>query len=104
MVENVLAYMDAIHEHGDMDAQAVLIVEHIALHRRMARKDIGKRAGHGLALGFDGAVGCDVAQMRGEVDPGHYARMVPKAAGATQAREPLQRRRAPPRIALSAQI
>src|SRR6185503_11371904 len=69
--KNILAHMRTVDKDGDMDAQAILIVEYVPLHRWMTRKHVGKRAGHGRTLGFDGAVGRNVAQMRGEVDLGH---------------------------------
>ena len=72
MIEDILAHMGAIDKHGDMQPQAVLVIQHVTARRRITGKNIRQRLGHRGPCGGHRAAGGYMPQMGGEVYLGHH--------------------------------
>lgn len=71
MLEDIPANVDAIDKDRDMQAQAVLVVEHIAAQGGELDEDSRQRLAHGAAGHGDGLGRRHMTKVRGEMNLSH---------------------------------
>ena len=71
MIEHILAHMFTVNKDGDVQAQAILIIEDIAAQHWITAKDMTQGFGYVMSINNYRSIRCDGFQVSREEDVGH---------------------------------